>query len=516
MDGINNFPAYEPITLDTAAVNRQAQAQAQPESSAPALPTAEAVPPTPEQVLADTLMGYGFKVTEENKAMLQLMLENGIPLTKENVQRMNQALKLTQSEDKALFILQNNMKLSQANAAHLDALVSGQFKLNKQLGGLLFAVEQLGDKALVGQLRQIFSAFSVGDGVVRGQGQGEGQATVQGQGEATAQATVQGQGQATAQATMQGQGQATAQATMQGQSQATAQATMQGQGQATAQAQTQVQATAQATMQGQATEQAQTQAQTQATAQATMQGQGETSEQAQTQATTQGQGQTTAQATTQGQATAQATIQAQGQPPAQGQGQTPPPLPQNLTFPLEESTPKTIDRYLNNLRELVAQVKQALANGDEGSAARILQEVRPLENHIDFLAQIREQAFVQLPIFYENTEKLLDLHVFKDGKKSAGNGKKASSALIALDTAELGRFETYVQKNAGGVSCQFRLESDEVVQKVRTNIHKLSTLLMEKGYSLDHFSFVSLAQPYTLLDRPATNSVTVSHFDEKV
>ena len=96
------------------------------------------------------------------------------------------------------------------------------------------------------------------------------------------------------------------------------------------------------------------------------------------------------------------------------------------------------------------------------------------------------------------------LHIYKDGKKSAGGGGsgETSSALIALETAGMGHFETYVQKNATSVHCQFRLESAEIVKAVRDNIHRLGDLLKDHNYSLDSFTFLPPDEPYTLLDNP--------------
>jgi len=123
--------------------------------------------------LTEVLQGYAMKATPENVAMLQLMLENGIPLTKENILHMNHALKLTQSPDKAMFMIQNNMRLTQANANQLNGLVSGQTNITSQLLNLLSAIEQLSDSALATQLKQIIANHGAqqSQGTEAGQGQ---------------------------------------------------------------------------------------------------------------------------------------------------------------------------------------------------------------------------------------------------------------------------------------------------------------------------------------------------------
>ncbi|MCL2240858.1 MAG: flagellar hook-length control protein FliK, partial [Defluviitaleaceae bacterium] len=175
-----------------------------------------------------------------------------------------------------------------------------------------------------------------------------------------------------------------------------------------------------------------------------------------------------------------------------------------LAFRLPDSTPADIDRFLNNLRDGLNQIRQLLSNNPNPSPAeaRVLQETRALSNHIDFTAQIRNQMYVQLPIFHNGQETQTTLHVYRDAKKKAEGKKDAYSALVALETASLGHFETYVQKNENAVHCQFRLDNPHIEQLVRNNIHQLETLLRHYKYSLS-FAFATPGKPYTLLDSPA-------------
>ncbi|MDR0273149.1 MAG: hypothetical protein LBI27_07535, partial [Clostridiales bacterium] len=193
------------------------------------------------------------------------------------------------------------------------------------------------------------------------------------------------------------------------------------------------------------------------------------------------------------------------------------PLPPNLLFTLEDSTPEKIERYLNNLREIMSNVIQAAGKSPNG--ARVLQEARAVEAQIDFAAQIKNQLFVQLPIFHNERQTLANLHIYKDAKKSA-KGEDISSALIALETASMGHFETYVRKHARAIHCQFRLESDEIVAAVRNNIHELNNLLRESGYSLESFTFLPPGEPYSVLSDPAKTQTSsldeMTFFDKRV
>ncbi|MCL1884215.1 MAG: hypothetical protein FWF81_10775 [Defluviitaleaceae bacterium] len=468
------------------------------EGTTPPLPTVS--PEMPMQpavlieILSQTLLGYGYKATEENKAMLKLMLDNGIPLTKENVARFNQAVKLTQSPTKALFMLQNNIKMTEKNAAQLEGFVNGQTKITTQLNNIFTTVEQIDDNALKAQIKQILSGSNneTATTVKPEQVQSQQQPQVQ------SQPQVQAQPQPQVQVQVQTQAQPQAQVQPQPQSQVQPQPQPQPQPQVQPQAQTQ-------------TPQMQPQAQPQTTPQTQPPlPQAETPTPQPTAPAPEIQPRV---ATAQPAAPVAQTAAPQAPPPPAS------PLPQNLLFNLAGSTPESIDRYISNLREILTQVQQALSERESPGTARVMQEVRTLEAQIDFTSQVRNQIFVQLPMFHDGQQTLTNLHVYRDSKKSSGSDK-TTSALIALETASMGHFETYVRKTSNLVQCQFRLESDKITKTVRENIHKLSELLRESGYSLEHFSFLPPGEPYTILDNPENPPPQVSdemaHFDKRV
>ncbi|MCL2358114.1 MAG: hypothetical protein FWC70_13340 [Defluviitaleaceae bacterium] len=545
-----------------------------PDAPAPATPppvgtaSTAAAPATQSdapEILTQTLLTYGYKATEENKAMLRLMLENGMPLTESAIRRMNQALKLAQSPERALFMLQNGIRMNPANAALLEGFVSGQTKIASQLNALLAAVDSLQDPALAAKLKQILSGQPAGTPT----GEASGQATQAGQppagspasGDSAHNATqpqsVTGQsatvaqtqpatgqpagtpasGQSAAQSagsfasattapppagltapqasaqtqTAQGQissGESAHSATQQPASSAAQ--TQSAQGQVTPGESAAAPQAAGLSSSGQsATAPSQTVAQTSASgsvATAAQQSAGSPGQSAQTIAAT-------ASSAT---ATSQVAANQVAVPSVAPSAQSSAPLPQSLLFPLENSTPESIERYFSNLRETLSQVELTVRGNPD--AARVMQEVRTLESQLDFASQIRNQIFVQVPLYHDGRQTPLNLHVYKDAKKSGGGGGETSSALISLDTSSLGHFETYVRKTSRAVQCQFRLENEKTVALVRDNIHTLDALLREHGYSLEHFSFLPPGEPYTVLDNPSDppESLEVSRFDKIV
>jgi hypothetical protein len=585
---IIHLPATNTPEAASAATVTQGSRQNAAQAASAATPVE-----TPAERLNDILRMYGFKASGENRAMLQMLLDNGLPLTKDNITRMNQAVKLTESPEQALFLLLNNIRLTQANAGQLRGLVEGQFKITEQLNRLLAAVESIDDPALREQILRLLENVNGANAPVRTANVGGQTLTLIGEGaEQTAQTaaaqTAATQGGTTAQA------QATQTSAAQGGTQTQAAQTSATQGSTQAQA---AQSTAQTpdTQSGTATQQAvhasDTQGGTQAQAVQTSAEQSGAQAQAtqisQTPQTAATQVGTTAQpgvassnqasaANTNGQA-AQSTAPAvpgqstQSNIPATSEQATQPnasaesrqsaqtattvatqqtsrqPAQPNAisrqlasetaetlaalssedssvihsnlkqasdtvsranaarpSFRLEDSGPQDIDRFINSLRDALTETRRVIETRPEPSQAaeRVLREAQTLSEHIDFTAQIKNQLFVQLPVYHNGQDMQTALHVYKDASKKGGKGDGTASALIALDTLSLGHFETYVQKSARSVSCQFRLDNKRVENLVRAHIHELNALLSEYRYSLDAFTFLPKAEPYTVLNSP--------------
>jgi len=521
-------PNVAPMLADGAAkvpVNPEI-----PVAAAEAVPVQMAETLTPEEQLTQTLLSYGYKATAKNKEMLRLMLDAGIPLTKENVGKMNQAAKLTGTPQKALFLMQNNMRMTEANAAQLEGFASGQTKISAQINNLLAAINDLQDPQLAAQLKKIIAEKQPTQTEQQPQTAQKPQPT---------QPTPQTLNSQLSTLNSQSPQQTTPQAPAQTQTQAAPQLAQQPTPQtAPPPANSQPQPAQQQTPQSPPTPAQQAQPITNPTTQAQP-------SPAPPAAPTQPNPPNSQLSTPNSQLPTTLPPHPQKTPetpqdptiPAKipQQSTTPQPTlnsqlstlnspPSPLLFPLENSTPQAIEKYLFELREVLREVQTALAGRETPDAARVLSEARTLEAQVDFTQQIRNQTYVQLPLFHNGQQTQTSLHVYRDAKKSGsggGNGE-STSALIALDTAALGHFETYVQKNARGINCQFRLESDEIVAAVRNNIHKLSDLLAQSGYSLDSFSFLPPGEAYTVLDSPKTITHPnappgeIPHFDRRV
>jgi Fe2+ or Zn2+ uptake regulation protein len=578
-----------------------------PPASVPSEPTVSAQTAR----LDDVLRSYGFKVSDENRAILQLMSDNGIPLTHENVAKMNQAMKLTHAPDKALFLFNNGIRLTQANAAQLEGFAEGSTRITEQISRLLQAVADLPDTATARQVYQALAKTVLPGGdpgtlaampghapIVMGSAVLPGNAALAGHtvlssgtvfpgndtlpgnniapnthavlpelpmtntanngpmvisepanmltnmgnvltssltgssaslvvrslagsptGSTTDSSTGLGVGSPTGSAADSPTGLGVGSPIGTTADSPTGSLTGSPVGSSssspadlpTGSSESPLPNNGQTQAPGAATPSF-------ATSPPTTPNTIPSNPTANEGAANTGAVNTGFEALSPATPSNNASL---AEPPATAQeirpealetafiqrtpASTSPakPVPPRLAFSLTNSTPQDIDRFINTLRESLQEARQILAgNRETPAAARVMQEIQSLANHIDFVCQIKDHLFFQLPLLHNGQESQAAFHIYKNTKKEAAKSGGTSSALIALETAFMGLFETYVQKTGTAVHCQFRLDSSAIEQKVRDNIHKLEALLQNHRFSLSSFSFAKPGKPYTLLDSP--------------
>jgi len=470
------------------------------------------LPPMQEERLVELLHSYSMKASEENKNILKLMLENGIPLTKENILKMNQAMKLAGNSEKALFMLENNMKMTIANAAILDSLSKGEVKITEQIKNIMDAIENLQDKTLATNLKQIL------EGNVQKPLQNvlidEQIAFTSTNKQIPLQQNITSNQFINEETAMQQKEipQKIASQVSPEVNQNAEEITAKTNTTTTASTTTSTNMTTSTVIQLEAAnktgelQQAQIQNEINETKTVETKNQIEESHDQ-----------------TKTKPEQSRSIPQQTSPNIINQTNLNSNLPQNLIFNIKNSSSQDIEKFVNSLKEIITQVNETLTNAGTEESRNILAETKTLETFLDFTSQLRNQTYIQLPMFIGGQESQAELHVYKDTKKLSNNSGNTASALIALETANLGHFETYVQKNEKSITCQFRLKDEKVVQAVRDNIHRLNDLLKSYNYNLDSFSFLPQSEPYTVLTSPKVfediietpKNTNIPHFDKK-
>jgi len=514
-------------TMQNAVAAEKPVPQEQQQLQQPQQSQAQQIPMQQLALLNETLQMHGYKPSPENMQMLMKMLDAGIPLTKENIANMNMAYKMTGNLEKAVFMLSNNIPTTPKNASLLNALTEGQAKISTQIANLLDSIANLPDTSqgdtgsLKATLTKIVDEFIAKQQATQTPGQAQAQTTNLPQGQPTTSNIPQQASAISAAPAAVGQAsvipvpvRVSPQAMPQlpplaspaptgaqsnipvtnvaqnisnasvAQVPVASQGIPMAQNPSAAQAYVVFEAQSPQTTQGLPTAQpAPAAPQLQAPAMP---------ENAQTLTKDLAQTVQTAQS---GQVS-QSTQANETSDPLRN-------FQLKLAMPLQNSNPQTLENFVSTLRQALAEAQAQILAHTSGTAsdpttARVLSDIQSLNENIDFTSQIKNQMFVQVPILVNDQSFNTSIYVNKDGKNKNKNGK--SSALVALDTAFLGRFETYIQKDMQSIHLQFRLESEEVETLVRSNIHKLGNLLKDHRFALDSFTFVVGERPFTLLD----------------
>ncbi len=184
-------------------------------------------------------------------------------------------------------------------------------------------------------------------------------------------------------------------------------------------------------------------------------------------------------------------------------------LASKLSFDIKNSSPKELEQFLNNLKENIDIAKNLLSKNETTQNMNILKDISGIKDNLEFVSHIKNNLFVQIPLSVDGGQTNAELFVFKDGKNKRTNKNGVLSALIALDTLNLGRFETYIQKNSKKVNCQFRLENENTQEVVKKNIIKLSKQLEKYDFILENYSFIQLEQSFTVVDDEPKNEFSI-------
>lgn len=161
------------------------------------------------------------------------------------------------------------------------------------------------------------------------------------------------------------------------------------------------------------------------------------------------------------------------------------------------ANPKDIDKILNQLNQNLNAAENLLLNS---SYTNVLDNISNIKENLEFLSLIKDSVYIPLPISLGNTTAHGELFIFKDSKRNK-KSKNFASALVALDTVYLGRIETYIQKNNNNINLQFRIENTETEPVIKSNINTLHNLLKEYDYTIQSFSVISIDTPFNVLSK---------------
>lgn len=176
-------------------------------------------------------------------------------------------------------------------------------------------------------------------------------------------------------------------------------------------------------------------------------------------------------------------------------------LSQHLTFNFKSLSKEDLNKYINELTEKVNNTKTLISDINTDNSKQILKDINNINDNINFMSYIKNNLYMQIPIEVNNYLLNTQLFVFKDKKNKKASNSNSASALLSLDLIYLGHFEAYIQKHKKNISCQFRIENEFVQKIIYSNIEKLYTGLKKHNYNLEQFTFKQINEPFTLVDK---------------
>lgn len=176
-------------------------------------------------------------------------------------------------------------------------------------------------------------------------------------------------------------------------------------------------------------------------------------------------------------------------------------LSQHLTFNFKSLSKEDLNKYINELTEKINNTKTLISDINTDDSKQILKDINNINDNINFMSYIKNNLYMQIPIEVNNNLLNTQLFIFKDKKNKKISNSNSASALLSLDLIYLGHFEAYIQKHKKNISCQFRIENEFVQKIIYSNIEKLYTGLKKHNYNLEQFTFKQINEPFTLVDK---------------
>lgn len=174
------------------------------------------------------------------------------------------------------------------------------------------------------------------------------------------------------------------------------------------------------------------------------------------------------------------------------------PLKDILKFTPKGDSPKEIDEFLNKTNAKIDEAIKVLENSKDPASQKLLETLLNHKETVTFMQYAKDNIYVQMPLNINGEDTNGELLVFKDknSKKSKSGGV---SAIVGLDTVNLGRYETYIQKLDNKVNLQFRLESEEIIKLTKENLPKLSNLLSKYNLAIDSVAYKTIDSSFSII-----------------
>ncbi len=168
----------------------------------------------------------------------------------------------------------------------------------------------------------------------------------------------------------------------------------------------------------------------------------------------------------------------------------------------ELNTPEDLEKHINDKLDKLDKALELIKNTPKESEIlkQLENEISTLKDKMAFANEMKNNILVQIPFNINDKTTNGELIVFKD-KRKKGTNKNQASALISLDTANLGVFEAYLVKKGENVDIQFRFVNDWVQGLVKGNIEQLNSMLQSKKVNISSVTYKKIDEPFSVTEK---------------
>lgn len=172
-----------------------------------------------------------------------------------------------------------------------------------------------------------------------------------------------------------------------------------------------------------------------------------------------------------------------------------------------------LGEYFKELHKAMTETEKLLAlNGEENTSSKSFGDLRLQLEFMDHIGNYKE--YMQIPINVNGQLNNAELFVFKEPRKKKNLNERAS-VLIAIDYANLGRVEAFIDKVDRNLSFQFRLSYPESMRLINAHFNELGLSLTNLGYRISGISFKNIDESFTVLDnieQPESNTTAKKRY----
>ena len=164
-----------------------------------------------------------------------------------------------------------------------------------------------------------------------------------------------------------------------------------------------------------------------------------------------------------------------------------------------ENDHKALEEALNNLKFKTEEALKIARNSPDEVPAALSRALENITNNLSFIDQLKTCVYIPIPLNTPTGHTEGELYIFKDGKAGGGKGG-AKTALIGLNTVNLGRVEAYIHKEENRLNIQFRLGEAFAAELLSKHSRELTELMESAGLKLVSLSTTGLEAPFRIID----------------